>query len=100
MTLAPPGPLHESIAFTPCVSAVAFGDPIRFSLDDLLDPIAAGHQRAFEFAYPHLVPLAYGVALRVFRNFSHAERITQEALIDVWLQAMSHQYITGLDPHG
>lgn len=55
------------------------------------DPLAGdlircgrGDQAAFASLYDHLAPYVYGVILRVVRDPSQAEEVTQEVFVELW----------------
>ena len=54
------------------------------SPDGLLTLVALGDAEAFERLYPVLARAVYGLALRVVRNPSLAEEVSQEVLVEVW----------------
>jgi len=54
------------------------------SPDALLTLVALGDADAFERLYPVLARAVYGLALRVVRNPSLAEEVSQEVLVEVW----------------
>jgi RNA polymerase sigma-70 factor (ECF subfamily) len=53
----------------------------------LMTRIASGDERAFAQLYDELAPALYGIALRVIRDPSHAQDVTQEAFVELWQQA-------------
>ncbi|GAA5162028.1 ECF RNA polymerase sigma factor SigK [Ornithinimicrobium tianjinense] len=53
----------------------------------LLRRVAAQDQSAFADLYDQVSPRIYGLALRVLRNPSMAEEVTQEVLLQVWREA-------------
>ena len=59
--------------------------------DDSADPLGTllsragrGDQSAFAELYDQLAPLLYGVVLKVVRDPSQSEEVTQEAFIELW----------------
>ena len=59
--------------------------------DDSSDPLGTvlsragrGDQSAFAELYDQLAPLLYGVVLKVVRDPSQSEEVTQEAFIELW----------------
>ena len=61
------------------------------SQDDSNDPLGTllslagrGDQSAFAELYDQLAPLLYGVVLKVVRDPSQSEEVTQEAFIELW----------------
>lgn len=56
-------------------------------LPGVLAEVAGGDLRAFGVLYDTLAPLVHGVSLRVVRDPSRAEEVTQEVLLEVWRQA-------------
>lgn len=56
-------------------------------LADLLRRSARGDEEAFAELYDAVAPRLHGLALRVLRNPSLAEEVTQEALVEVWRQS-------------
>lgn len=56
-------------------------------LDDLLRAVAGGDQVAFDNLYRLLAPKVFGLTHRVLRDPVHAEEVTQEVLLEVWLLA-------------
>jgi RNA polymerase sigma-70 factor (ECF subfamily) len=57
------------------------------SAELLLRRVACGDHEAFAQLYDELGPSVYGVALRVVRNPSHAEEVTQEVMLEIWRTA-------------
>ena len=56
------------------------GDPLA----TLLSRAGRGDQSAFAELYDQLAPLLYGVVLKVVRDPSQSEEVTQEAFIELW----------------
>ncbi len=50
----------------------------------LLQQAARGDESAFAELYDHLSPIVYGVVLRVVRNPSLADEVTQEVFLEIW----------------
>lgn len=67
----------------PAVAATARGA----GLADLLKRSARGDEAAFAELYDATSARAYGLALRVVRDPSQAEEVTQEAFLEVWRTA-------------
>jgi RNA polymerase sigma-70 factor, ECF subfamily len=55
--------------------------------EDLLVAVAGGDTDAFAALYDRVTPQVLGVALRVLRDRSLAEEVTQEVLVEVWRKA-------------
>jgi RNA polymerase sigma-70 factor, ECF subfamily len=55
--------------------------------EELLVAVAAGDRRAFELLYDRVSSQVLGVAVRVLRDRSLAEEVTQEVLVEVWRKA-------------
>jgi RNA polymerase sigma-70 factor, ECF subfamily len=92
----PPAP--TPLAAVPALRAAAIVDdgtgPVgaRSALADatseaLLVASAGGDTAAFATLYDRVVPQVLGVALRVLRDRSLAEEVTQEVLVEVWRKA-------------
>lgn len=58
------------------------GSPV--ALEDLLVQTARGDREAFAAVYDRSAATVYGVALRVLRDPSHAEEVTQEVMVEIW----------------
>ncbi len=58
-------------------------------LTDLIERVASGDQRRFADLYDATAARVFGMALRVVRDRSHAEEITQEVYLEVWSKADS-----------
>lgn len=56
----------------------------RDPLGTLLNRAGRGDQSAFAELYDQLAPLLYGVVLKVVRDPSQSEEVTQEAFIELW----------------
>lgn len=61
-------------------SVVTVDDPAA----DLLRRAGRGDQAAFAEFYDVLSPLVHGVVLKVVRDPSHAEEVTQEVFVELW----------------
>jgi RNA polymerase sigma-70 factor, ECF subfamily len=55
--------------------------------EELLVAVAGGDTEAFAALYDRVTPQVLGVALRVLRDRSLAEEVTQEVLVEVWRKA-------------
>lgn len=55
--------------------------------EELLVAAAGGDTAAFSLLYDRVTPQVLGVALRVIRDRSLAEEVTQEVLVEVWRKA-------------
>jgi RNA polymerase sigma-70 factor, ECF subfamily len=55
--------------------------------EELLVAVAGGDTDAFAALYDRVTPQVLGVALRVLRDRSLAEEVTQEVLVEVWRKA-------------
>lgn len=64
----------------PSADASAVGDPLA---GDLIR-CGRGDQAAFAALYDQLAPYVYGVVLRVVRDPSQAEEVTQEVFVELW----------------
>lgn len=79
LTLAPPASRSASTSVRTSTAAS--------TTEDLLVAVAAGDELAFETLYDRVTPQVLGVALRVLRDRSLAEEVTQEVLVEVWKKA-------------
>jgi RNA polymerase sigma-70 factor (ECF subfamily) len=59
------------------------GSPV----DELLRAVARGSEAAFAELYDLVAPRVYGLVLRVVRDPSQSEEVTQEALVEIWRTA-------------
>jgi RNA polymerase sigma-70 factor (ECF subfamily) len=50
----------------------------------LLLAVATGDQNAFSQLYDRMQPRVLGLAMRILRDISHAEEVTQEVFLEVW----------------
>jgi RNA polymerase sigma-70 factor, ECF subfamily len=79
LTIAPPASRSTSAHVRAATAAP--------STEDLLVAVAGGDQLAFETLYDRVSPQVLGVALRVLRDRSLAEEVSQEVLVEVWKKA-------------
>jgi len=70
----------RSLRPRPIEPATELDDPIGV----LLRRAGRGDQAAFGELYDALSPLVYGVVLKVVRDPSHAEEVTQEVFVELW----------------
>jgi RNA polymerase sigma-70 factor, ECF subfamily len=61
----------------------------------LLSRAGRGDQSAFAELYDQLAPLLYGVVLKVVRDPSQSEEVTQEAFIELWRLAPRYEASRG-----
>ncbi|MEQ8717675.1 MAG: ECF RNA polymerase sigma factor SigK [Acidimicrobiales bacterium] len=54
------------------------------SADELMVRAARGDEAAFALLYDELAPLVHGVVLKVLRDPSRAEEVTQEVFVELW----------------
>lgn len=74
----------------PVTRPLSFGAPgprAREDLAEVMNRVARGDQQAFSTLYDALAPLVFGIVLRVVRDRSQSEEVTQEVMIDLWRQA-------------
>lgn len=64
---------------------------IAESPDRLLERVATGDRDAFAAFYDKLAPRVYGLVLRLVRDPSQSEEVTQEVFLEVWQQAPRYQ---------
>lgn len=83
-----------SIATRPSITAAA-DDRADTRLGDLLKQAASGDTAAFAALYAETAPRAFGLALRVIRNRSLAEDVTQEAYLKIWHTAARFDPLQG-----
>jgi RNA polymerase sigma-70 factor, ECF subfamily len=81
LTIAPPASRSQRDTSGPF--------PPPTSTEDLLVAVAGGDQLAFETLYDRVTPQVLGVALRVLRDRSLAEEVSQEVLVEVWRKAIA-----------
>ncbi|MFE0700903.1 ECF RNA polymerase sigma factor SigK [Streptomyces sp. NPDC058872] len=75
-----------------------FGTPGRAARSDLVEvmqKVAQGDKEAFSALYDALAPLVFGIVLKVVRDRSQSEEVTQEVMIDLWRQAGRYQADAG-----
>ncbi|MFE0645221.1 ECF RNA polymerase sigma factor SigK [Streptomyces sp. NPDC058877] len=75
-----------------------FGAPGRTARSDLaevMQKVAQGDKQAFSTLYDALAPLVFGIVLKVVRDRSQSEEVTQEVMIDLWRQAGRYQADAG-----
>ncbi len=71
-------------------------DPHRDDpLESLLTQAGDGDREAFAGVYDATASRAFGVALRVARDRAHAEDVTQEAYLDIWLKGAKFDPLRG-----
>ena len=74
-----------AISMAPTTTAVrTYGD---VASEELLVAVAGGDQAAFASLYDRVSSQVLGVALRVLRDRSLAEEVTQEVMVEVWRKA-------------
>jgi RNA polymerase sigma-70 factor, ECF subfamily len=69
---------------TPTTARTAWAD---LATEELLVAVGRGDQQAFASLYDRVTPQVLGVALRVLRDRSLAEEVTQEVMVEVWRKA-------------
>jgi RNA polymerase sigma-70 factor (ECF subfamily) len=57
------------------------------ALADLLTAVGSGDRAAFAALFDRTAALVYGTALRILRDPTQSEEVTQEAFLDVWRTA-------------
>ncbi len=62
-------------------------------LGNLLSRSGRGDQSAFAELYDRLAPLLYGVVVKVVRDPSQSEEVTQEAFIELWRLAPRYERV-------
>jgi RNA polymerase sigma-70 factor (ECF subfamily) len=60
---------------------------LRIDIDDLLERVGRGDERAFTALYDELSARVYGLIKRVLRDPAQAEEVTQEVMVEVWRTA-------------
>ncbi len=65
------------------------------ALESLLTQAGTGDRDAFSGVYDATASRAFGVALRVARDRAHAEDVTQEAYLDIWLTGAKFDPLRG-----
>lgn len=66
-------------------------EPSRPDLSAVMRQVAQGDKDAFAELYDALVPMVFGIVIRVVRNQAQAEEVAQEAMIDLWRQAARYR---------
>ena len=82
--------IAELDTLTTPAAPVAPMDPATLAAatsEELLVAVAAGDTGAFGVLYDRVTPQVLGVALRVLRDRSLAEEVTQEVMVEVWRKA-------------
>ncbi|MEU2508940.1 ECF RNA polymerase sigma factor SigK [Streptomyces sp. NPDC007863] len=67
----------------------------RGDLADVMREVSRGDKQAFSTLYDALAPLVFGVVLRVVRDRSQSEEVTQEVMIELWRQAARYEPTAG-----
>ncbi|WP_346768443.1 ECF RNA polymerase sigma factor SigK [Streptomyces sp. R301] len=67
----------------------------RGDLAEVMRKVAQGDKQSFSRLYDALAPLVFGVVLRVVRDRSQSEEVTQEVMIDLWRQAARYRPVAG-----
>ena len=62
-------------------------DDVSVDLNSLMARIANGDESAFATLYDELAPTVFGVVLRIVRDRTQSEDVTQEVFVEVWRQA-------------
>lgn len=75
----------------PPTSASSDAGTSRADLAESLTRVARGDREAFEQVYEHLAAPVYGLVLRVMRDPSQAEEVTQEVLVELWRKASHYR---------
>ncbi len=84
------GPSTAAESPTPGVTELpATGTSPTESGAELIQQVALGDREAFAAAYDLFAPAVHGVALRVLRDPSLAEEVTQDVFLTVWQKAAS-----------
>jgi RNA polymerase sigma-70 factor (ECF subfamily) len=68
-------------------SSIARTSWADLATEELLVAVGGGDQQAFASLYDRVTPQVLGVALRVLRDRSLAEEVTQEVMVEVWRKA-------------
>lgn len=63
------------------------GQPHVDVVTRLLTEVGRGDEAAFRELYDHIARWVYGVVLRVVRNPSQSEEVTQEVMVEIWRTA-------------
>jgi RNA polymerase sigma-70 factor, ECF subfamily len=83
-----PAPARELAAAPALRAAPAPAAPLaERTSEELLVAVAAGDRRAFELLFDRVSPQVLGVSLRVLRDRSLAEEVSQEVMVEVWRKA-------------
>lgn len=64
--------------------AVPESVPTASSVDQLMIRVARGDEDAFARLYDELAPMVHGVIIKVLRDPSRAEEVTQEVFVELW----------------
>jgi RNA polymerase sigma-70 factor (ECF subfamily) len=83
MYLVPPPPDHDA-PYDPSVVDRPSGRGVGEQLADRLRQVAKGDEDAFAALYDETAPRVHGLVLRVLRNPSQSEEVTQEVYLEVW----------------
>ena len=62
----------------------SFAAPEATDLAALMERAGLGDEQAFSLLYDDLAPMLYGTVLRVVRDPSMAEEVTQEVFVELW----------------
>lgn len=65
--------------------------PMSDLVADALEQAGRGSESAFAEFYDHAAPIVYGTVLRVVRDPSIAEEVTQDVFVELWRQAAQFQ---------
>lgn len=66
-------------------------NPTRSNLTDVMQKVAHGDKPAFSILYDALVPLVFGIVVKVVRDRAQSEEVAQEVMIDLWRQAARYR---------
>jgi RNA polymerase sigma-70 factor, ECF subfamily len=80
-------PLHLPASRTAAPALQLVAPPAPATGEDLIVAVAGGDTDAFAALYDRFTPQVLGVALRVLRDRSLAEEVTQEVMVEVWRKA-------------
>lgn len=69
----------------------ARGSAAAASLEDLLQLVADGDQRAFAKLYDRTAPRLFGLVKRLLRDHAQSEEVTQEVYLEVWRTASRYE---------
>jgi RNA polymerase sigma-70 factor (ECF subfamily) len=67
------------------------GTPAPSSLEDLLQRVAGGDQRAFAELYDRTSPRLFGLVKRLLRDHAQSEEVTQEVYLEIWQTATRYE---------